>query len=373
MPSKKLSKRIKETNKSFEESVIQNTSVKNLQQADDSALFTIDRLGSKAGRRRAQQEYLPKEEGTYISKTEKKLIEKIISTKGDSSNQKLPYGNEIVTIARDKIEAQLGDLWDEPRTDISQKKRKIASDSLKAKKAKIALPGQSYNPSEQAHQDILAEALAVEIKRQERLDALKALDQEIPTSVKDITQLFLADGSNLPEDLEFEDNDEDDDEVDEDGNKIRRKTPKALTKAQKNKRRAQKQSDYKLNQEKIQEKIIKSIDRLDNIVKEVEQENRKLEVQQQIRKKMKEEKKIAPVLSEKEVNTIPLTDELHGSLRQIQPKGIATINRQQEMLSNGDLFSNQRRTRRKSEKPHGYRKIVWTPKYKVDPSLIHTS
>jgi lactate dehydrogenase-like 2-hydroxyacid dehydrogenase len=109
-----------------------------LKTAENSDLFSIDRIGSKNSRRKIDKNELKKEKNdAIVSNLERKQINKIIASK---SRSKKP-----------KIEQKVTDLWEEEEDAIvgKKKQKKVA--------LKIPMAGISYNPSHVDHQDAIAE------------------------------------------------------------------------------------------------------------------------------------------------------------------------------------------------------------------------
>ncbi len=83
------------------------------------------------------------------------------------------------------------------------------------------------------------------------------------------------------------------------------------------------------------------------------------------KKKLSEEEKKLHTLTYEDAATVPLSDELTGSLRTIIPKGVAVLDHTMHMRQSGDLATRDRRKRKAYEKPHGDKNVVWIPKYKA--------
>jgi hypothetical protein len=68
--------------------------------------------------------------------------------------------------------------------------------------------------------------------------------------------------------------------------------------------------------------------------------------------------------------SVPLSDELTGSLRTVVPKGLPVSERAARLRDRGLLADPafQRRKRKVHEKPHKPRALVWHPKYKLPHS-----
>jgi hypothetical protein len=152
--SKKLLKRVKKTGEEHEAAVV-NALTKNAKEShDDEVLFSLDRSGSKAVKRKVATELLPKQEGTFMSETEKKLVKRA------ALGRKQQYGKYVTPIGSNAAR----DLWDEPVEETT-----AATTTIQNKRLKVPLPGQSYNPSSTDHQNSVAEAVALQLKRDETL------------------------------------------------------------------------------------------------------------------------------------------------------------------------------------------------------------
>lgn len=422
MPSKQRLKRIKQTHAEFEKSVQDAAEEAVITSVDDSALFVVDRKASKSGLKKVEKELKPKENKTFISPTEKALIDKVLKKRAHSETESVmdfagkkygdryvdivPRGKRTATTAHGKVELALEDLWgnsvsdkdvpitvamkktpfDDPNLNVAisipssipkyRRKELKSQDNQDAKKkrsVKVAVPGQSYHPTQEDHQNALAEALALEMKRQEQLEANRkdvvvAVD---PKKQKEIAALLLDEDHDDSDDSSDDDSerlvDMEDGDVDDATNKKIKKVTKALTKAQRNKKRARRQAEYEEKKIRQEAALLKSIDKVEKFEKDRIAHQAKLEMAKKARelKKKQSEDEKRKGLSAHEVSAIPLSDELSGSLRCVVPKGVAVVDRTSQMLQNGDVFDNHRRNRRKIEKPHGASKVVWIPKYKT--------
>jgi hypothetical protein len=354
-----------------------------IQSKDDSDLFMVDRTGSKAGRKKVTTEIIPKKENTFISPTEKVLINKLVLEQKSNKKRKA-YGDDVVMEKTKKIEVHLQDLWDVGTLDtakpkentqttsnlsVANKKRRIEPTK---KSLKVALPGQSYHPTVEDHQNVIAEAVAIEIKRQDAL-AENALTR--PSNIlnnAEVTQLFLSGENFLPDENDEEDEEDDENALEnftEDGKVIKKRVNKnnRLTTAQKNKKRAMKLAQQELEKLKKQEHILDTIEQIDNYQAELQTEEEKSKVKKEIREQLIAAKKQMEEtsLSTQDVPTVPLSDELNGSLRTIVPKGIAVIDRTHSMIKAEKLHAKSKQLRKHGENPHGAKRIKWVPKYKL--------
>lgn len=407
--SAKRSKRIRQTNEEYESAVQQESQQKVLTGIDSENLFTVDRAGSKSKRRKVQEEIVPKEQGTFVSKTEQHLIQKQLKRLQSGQPRKV-YGSNVVDIpsSNKKIVSKLEDIWSEgDESDASSKKARPHKHSLK-----VALPGQSYNPSFEDHQDTLAQAVSIHMKKIE--DAKTAFDliaeQEAETQ-KNQQSLTLAGDSSDDEDDEDEDDgegatkkkssgpkynvssekmqamtavlmdedqssdsDDSDNESDaSDAEDAANKKPrqKFLTKAQRNKRRARRQAEHEAKLAAMEKKKLHDIIVVKHIKKDLAKEDaerlalKKVREALEVERKRAEEEEKTKRLRSYEVNAVPLTNELQGSLRAIKPKGAPTLDTMQSMIASGETRAAFARKRRAYEKPHGAKRVKWIPKYKV--------
>lgn len=350
--SAKRTKRIRETNEEYESAVQQESQQKVLTGVDSENLFTVDRAGSKSKRRKVQEEIVPKEQGKFVSKTEQHLIQKQLKRLQSGQPRKV-YGSNVVDLPSNnkKIVSKLEDIWSEgDESDASSsKKARPHKHSLK-----VALPGQSYNPSFEDHQDTLAQAVSIHMKKIE--DAKTAFDliaEQEAEAQKNQQSLTLAGDSSDDEDDEDEDSndgatktkktgskynvssekmqamtavimDEDqssgsDDSDDEsnasDGedatNKKRRQ--KVLTKAQRNKRRARRQAEHEAKLAAMEKKKLHDIVVVKHIKKNLAKEEAERLAQKKVREALEVERKRAEEeektkrLRSYEVSAVPLT------------------------------------------------------------------
>ena len=128
----------------------------------DEDLFTLDRSGSQTSRKRIAREISIKAAdksgvANIVSIVERKLVKRAVG-RGPVAEQE---------------EKALSDIWgiDAPVVvvdhNIISRSRKSRTENLLKAKCSVAIKGQSYNPSHTDHQDALAEALAVEIRKKE--------------------------------------------------------------------------------------------------------------------------------------------------------------------------------------------------------------
>lgn len=335
--------RLKDTNRLYEETITAQIEDEVLATRKDEDLFIIDTIGSKHKRRKVEKlqknEVLTEQLGV-VSKTEQKLVEKIIE-KGIRP-MKRNTGKKY----------DLKDVWGDDQ-DIYNNQGNGQSKVIQSKP--VCEPGQSYNPSFEEHQDALAKALANELKRRE--EEAKKL-----TPFQQMSTMPMI--SNQSDKQLSEDSDDDSSsDLDEYNNK-KSKPSERLTRAQKNKRKARSEAAAERMKAEHEMSFLKSIDRIPKVMKDLEEKERESEAKQKLRElrllqKNSEEKK-----NPEEIALVPLSDELNGTLRQLVPKGVALKLQAMELVTKGKAMAKNRRKRRKYENPHGAKKVVWIPKYK---------
>lgn len=349
-PNKRIQKRIKESNQEYEEKIVEVN-------ASNDQLFTLDRVGSKRKRQQVDQEIKPKIEGKFISAAEKAKIRKIKEKK-------------VVNSSSDEtVNSEFRDLWEEEATDSSDTKKKVA----KAHKLKVAKEGQSYNPDTTSHQNILKEAVALQIKQ---ISEQKRLENALPLSLKEEAKDQINSAIDYKEAhkllLDQADEDENDDDNDASVEEMqptkKRKMQEKKTKAQRNRERARKLEE----EERKRAKQVKQLNQSIHDIKKIKKQLREEELQRELRKKeierLKQETQAreAVALKEKEISAVPLSDELQGSLRLIKTKAVPLLEVSDSLLETGLVTKQNRRAKRQNEKPRGARKIKLVAKYKYN-------
>lgn len=232
------------------------------------------------------------------------------------------------------------------RKDIQQP-AKFSKKALKAKnrleskarntiKVEPAQPGQSYRPDQEQHQDVIGEALSIELRRKEALDYKKA-----PLGGGKLSEetLALIVGSS---DEESSDDEEDDVEH----SNTRHKRKEKLTRAQRNKQKRVRAERKLLEEKRRKKKYLTQFDLSKKVSKEVRKEDAAKAARREEINALKAEKNAAPLgvnviekLSEMDPINAPslpvaLTDELkNGGLRTVKPKGSLLTDRMESLIS----------------------------------------
>lgn len=218
------------------------------------------------------------------------------------------------------------DIWSDEAeaTKVKKKKPKTVASHIPA--VEVEPSGCSFNPPFEAHQDALAEAVAIEMKKSYR----KELEPEPLPFVAPIEELDEEDKLFLDADA---DADEDDIYNDVNDDALMKKASKTerVTRVELNRRARQKERMKAEAEAKQAKKIAKEIDCLDDIVKEIakdDEEKQRKHIRRVIAKQ--ERLKCAPPRLGKHkfepaAPQVLLSEEITGSLRKL--KGCCTIAR----------------------------------------------
>eukprot|EP00555_Chaetoceros_dichaeta_P010506 CAMPEP_0198253108 /NCGR_PEP_ID=MMETSP1447-20131203/3567_1 /TAXON_ID=420782 /ORGANISM="Chaetoceros dichaeta, Strain CCMP1751" /LENGTH=452 /DNA_ID=CAMNT_0043938633 /DNA_START=29 /DNA_END=1387 /DNA_ORIENTATION=- len=236
------------------------------------------------------------------------------------------------------------------RKDIQQP-AKVSNKLLKAREAlkkkstksiqvELAQPGQSYRPDEEQHQDVIGEALGIELRRKEALDY-----RNTPIGggkMSDETLAILAVGSD---DESSDDGGEDDNH---DGPTAILKRKEKFTRAQRNKQKRVKAEQTILVERKRAKRLLNAVNESKTIAKAVRKEELILNARREEIDALKSEKRSQPIGSNVIANLsildpinvpslpVALTEELRnngGGLRTVRPKGSLLSDRMESMVS----------------------------------------
>lgn len=223
--------------------------------------------------------------------------------------------------------------------DIIKNREVLKTSSRKTIKVEPAQPGQSYRPDKEQHQDVIGEALSIELRRKEAIEYKNA-----PVGGGKLSDETLA----IMVGTSDEDSSDDDSE-DQDGMIMSKKPVKLkekLTRAQRNKQKRLKQEKMDLEERKRKKLLISSLSDAKKVAKEVRREEAvKLARRQEILA-LKEEALAKPIggniignLAELDPINVPslpvaLTEELKGGgLRTLKPKGSLVTDRIESLIS----------------------------------------
>ncbi|CAN0220482.1 unnamed protein product, partial [Ectocarpus sp. 8 AP-2014] len=206
----------------------------------------------------------------------------------------------------------------------------------------VCHPGQSYNPAEEDHDDVLASAVAVELKRQE------AIEEESAPISAGMSEETLAVIIGDEDDEESSDGEEDDNAT---GLSLGKPTPASgkLTRAQRNKQKRAKAAKHELTVRRNRKHMIKSIDHAGVAAMSTKRQNNK------------------DVIAGRSV-PVNLGEELHGSLRQLKAQGSVLHDKVVELLKANKAHPDRRRGKERAKKaPKGFKKKhTYKDRYKDD-------
>jgi nucleolar protein 53 len=190
---------------------------------------------------------------------------------------------------------------------------------------RVAHGGQSYHPDPEQHQDVIGEALALEIRRKE---VQTYLSKPISSGLSETTKALL-----LGSDDEHEESDAED-KLESDSVKVvitKRKTK--LTQAERNRQKRHRIWTKEQDERKKAKQLIHSVNESKRIARELAKKEREHQDLREIRKRQREEsvpipgKDVWQALSRRDPLGVPalpvaLTHEIQqSSLRTIRPKG----------------------------------------------------
>lgn len=208
---------------------------------------------------------------------------------------------------------------------VTVKRRAAQKLNKKALALQVAHGGQSYHPDKAQHQDVIGEALALELRRKE-----VATYNATPLSsgMSETTKALL-----LGSDDENDDDSEDDDQKANSEAIIEIKKRKGkLTKADRNRLKRHRALEKEIEERKKAKKLVNSLTEIKRVKKEFAQKEREDKERKALVQKLKDEsertlgKHVLQNLSQRDPVGVPalpvaLTSELRSSLRSIKPKG----------------------------------------------------
>ena len=197
----------------------------------------------------------------------------------------------------------------------------------------VAHSGQSYHPDPSKHQDIIGEALALELRRKEADDYNKT---SVSQGMSEETKALLI---RSDDEHDSDDDDDDDDEHDKNGDgslgplSQLTKRPEKLTKAQRNKQKRHRALETEIKERKRSKKLLNSVSELKRYQRELRKKDETDKARREFIKEQKQEAERKPLgtnlwqsMSQQDPVETPalpvaLTEELQSSLRSIKPKG----------------------------------------------------
>ena len=237
-----------------------------------------------------------------------------------------------------------------------QKDRRIVEKSKPLSvRVEKAQPGQSYRPDEEQHQDVIGEALSIELKRKEAIEAKKK-----PVGGGGLSEQTLALMVGSSDDESSDDDEEEEgSEAEVNTNQVVKKRKDKLTRAQRNKKKRVRAQEVALQDKKRAKRLLDSIQDVRSVAKKLrKQDADKYERRKEIHS-LKEEERKKPSgkdVFEKLANLDPLhapslpvalSSELKdGTLRTVKPKGNLLTDRMESLISRN--MANRRNVTKKN-------------------------
>lgn len=209
----------------------------------------------------------------------------------------------------------------------------------KAIRVEPAQPGQSYRPDEEQHQDIIGEALSIELRRKEAIDYKNA-----PIGGGELNAETLA---LIVDESDGESSDEEEDvDVEDESTKKTVKRKEKLTRAQRNKQKRVREEKQALAERRRKKRLMHEIHESKKLSRELRDEEVEKAARREEIRALVEEKRAKPLgvnvfehrarIDPINAPSLPvaLTEELKGgSLRRVKPKGSLLTDRVESMIS----------------------------------------
>jgi nucleolar protein 53 len=361
--AKKRARRIAETNAQLEEAMDSRAANELLAGKADDDLFVVDRAGSKTSRRKIEKEKVRKEQGVLVSATEEHLIKKKMKELAQKEASAAKTQNVSKVESLDIWGADDGGGDDEIDKLLTTTRRTQPKDNKTKKAAKVVGPGFSYNPAQVHHQDALAEAMALEMKKREKDAKDNALFAKKMTGI-----IANGDGEG---DSDDEDDDEDEDE-DDDAKKAagkpskKKKMKEKLTTAERNKQKKNKAMDTQFKKDRAVKTLEKQVEQWPHMLKNMEKEKKTMASKKALKDIAAQSHRDGEdaAMSYVESANVPLSDELGGSLRTLIPKGSSVKNMSIDYDSAGKTEKKGRGVRVKGAHPHRAQNVKWVARHK---------
>ena len=368
--SLRVKRRAAETNELLNECVAERSAM-------GVVSYSEDRLGSVTKRRkllmeetrrgrRSSNASLLAAAARKSTASETALLKKILlnSDKKNSNKNREGRGKE-----EEGDEGAVDDIWAAEATSMPSSS---SSSSVALLKKKKLLPSDtiSYHPSKDAHQEALAEAHSLELKKREEDQRRIAEALSLTSSKAVVVSLTKADDDDSEEeDGEGEEGEEGGNE-DGEGRKVRgglsRRQSTKFTRAQRNKIRARNIAGFHASLSRNEDQLLASINKVPEIVRALDEEEKRRAAELEVKRLLEaeREREEGRGMTYEEAGLVPLSDELRGSLRQMLPKGVLVKTMETDMRLSGKLAVKDRRKARKGEHPHSARNIRWVAKHK---------
>ncbi|KAG7394494.1 hypothetical protein PHYBOEH_005073 [Phytophthora boehmeriae] len=334
--------RVKAIGAQVEESIRQDAEDKKLKHVEAEQLFQVDSKGGDvgppvtkkqkleklqkdpilAGTRKFDASKLNKGEALAVKKLQQQSQQQKPAVKAKkSSNLWGQDGAAKEDEANEKLDAYVAPVVAKK---IKRRKRSAPSTQYKMPTVEVAAAGQSYHPDFETHQDVMAEAVAQELERQEK--RAKAAEPLTKGLSEETLQYIKMDSS---------DEEGSDSSDDEDVSKKPRKTPSKVTRTMRNKRERHKKMEMEHQARRGEKSIIKQINASQHILQSIVKSEKAAAQKQELKKLQKEQKlQEEPLVRvggkhvklERET-PVSFSEELTGNMRTLKPKGHPLLDR----------------------------------------------
>ncbi|DAZ98867.1 TPA: hypothetical protein N0F65_002592 [Lagenidium giganteum] len=338
----RIARRAQEIGAQVEESIRQDGEDQKLQHVDSSVLFQIDSKGgetrvSKKDKLKQLQKAPGVRSGKFVAEKANRFEQEKVKKLKEQTQPQKPIAKKRAAPAEalwgndgkidENPELKGVDEFVAPAVAKKIKRRNQVAPTLhKVKKVEVAAPGQSYHPEFESHQDVMAEAVAQELERQEMR---KKMAEPVSKGLSKETLQYINDKDS------DEESESEAEEETEEADSRKRSAPEQLTRAQRNKRARHKQMIAGNVSKKSEKALLGQINNVNVIMHEVLREEKVIEQKAEVKKLLKEqaleESPVARVAGKptKIVRepAVLFKEELTGNLRTLKPKGNPLLDR----------------------------------------------
>lgn len=270
-PKRRLQKRAQAVGAQVEASIREDGEQHRFQAAASEQLFQVDSKGGADRPLSKKQKMLLLQKDPLIKSRKFDAAKASKSMLATVEKMKALQAEQLTLVAKSNADVPTAKVWgsdgavappaehallDEyivPAVVQKVKRRKlVASTAFNVPKVQVAAPGQSYHPEFAAHQDVMAEAVAKEL---ERRDKLAEMSKPVAAGMSEETLQYI-DMRGSDEESASEAEEEDDADA---APARKKKAPELVTRSQRNKRSRHKQMELEHQQRRQEKSIIKQI------------------------------------------------------------------------------------------------------------------
>jgi len=201
-------------------------------------------------------------------------------------------------------------VWNLPSNKLVKKRLhdKVQQSKKPTVAVEVALPGQSYKPDLEQHQDVIGEALTIEIKRKEAEEERKTPIGG-PDGMNEETLAVLIHSSDEESDSEDEDDDREDPKF------LPQKKPGKLTTSKRNKQKRARQQEIDSKERKKQKQLLHAITEAQKMTKDINKQDRE----------RSEKKVVVEQLKRDTEMSRPLGTQLYTKLADVDPINVPSL------------------------------------------------